>query len=62
MTKNQLKISKVKPQSKSIDFSWNTKDYTIYASHKYTKDEGGHQTNQYEDLQNFITAANNSSM
>jgi hypothetical protein len=39
---------------KSIDFSWNTGIYIFYASHKYTKNSGGAQDNQYIDIQNFI--------
>ena len=39
---------------KSVDFQWNSGKYTIYASHKYTGDEGGSQDNQYKDIQNFL--------
>ena len=45
---------KTYPTAKTIDFKWEYKDYTIYASHKYTKDSGGSQDNQYKDLQEFI--------
>ncbi|GMO67412.1 MAG: hypothetical protein Ta2D_12990 [Rickettsiales bacterium] len=39
---------------KSIDFKWKKGETTFYASHKYTKDEGGSQDNQYEDIQKFL--------
>ena len=40
---------------KALDFKWNIigkneKIYTIFASHKYTKEEGGSQDNQFHDL------------
>lgn len=50
-------FSKKKAQSnasKTIDFEWDTYGYKCYASHKYTKDEGGAQDNQYNDLRNFM--------
>lgn len=47
---------------KSIDFFWKVKtnkgrEVSFYASHKYTKDEGGAQDNQYEDLKKFMENA-----
>lgn len=49
--------------SKSIDFKWeyHFKDrcLTFYATHKYTKDSGGSQDNQYKDVQEFHSAARN---
>ena len=42
---------------KSIDFEWKVEDHTFFASHKYTKDGGGVQDNQYEDIQNFLRHA-----
>jgi hypothetical protein len=39
---------------KSIDFQWNTGKFVFYASHKYTKETGGAQDNQYIDVQNFL--------
>ena len=49
--KNYLKVY---PQAKTIDFSFKYKKYQIYVSHKYTKESGGAQDNQYKDLQDFI--------
>lgn len=46
--------------AKTIDFEWKTGDKTIYVSHKYTRDEGGAQDNQYHDLQQFIREARDS--
>lgn len=48
------------PESKTIDFTWKHGDITYYASHKYTKDAGGAQGNQYKDLQDFLVEANKS--
>lgn len=42
------------PSGKTLDFKWEYKNYTIYASHKYTKDTGGAQDSQYKELQEFI--------
>ena len=47
---------------KTIDFSWEYKGKTIYASHKFTKESGGAQDNQYKDLQGFIREANESGL
>ncbi len=40
--------------TKSIDFQWNVGNWEFYATHKYTKDGGGAQDNQYEDVQTFL--------
>lgn len=40
--------------SKSIDFYWEYNNKKFYASHKYTKEEGGAQDNQYKDIQSFL--------
>ncbi|WP_299245260.1 hypothetical protein [uncultured Brachyspira sp.] len=40
--------------SKSIDFYWRYYKYEVYASHKFIKEEGGAQDNQYQDVQNFL--------
>lgn len=39
---------------KTVDFEWDTDGYKCYASHKYTKDGGGAQDNQYNDLRDFM--------
>jgi hypothetical protein len=52
-----LKGDLLKNQSKdikSIDFMWNCKNLTFYASHKYTEMNGGAQDNQYKDIQDFL--------
>jgi autotransporter adhesin len=52
-----LKGDLLKNQSKdikSIDFIWNSKGFTFYASHKYTEMNGGAQDNQYKDIQDFL--------
>lgn len=40
--------------SKSIDFYWEYNNKECYASHKYTKEGGGAQDNQYKDIQEFL--------
>ena len=40
--------------SKSIDFEIQLGDNVIYVSHKYTKDDGGAQDNQFNDIIWFI--------
>lgn len=42
---------------KSIDYSWETKGKKVYASQKYTKEAGGAQDNQYNDILNFLSNA-----
>lgn len=47
---------------KTIDFKWEIKTksgktITCYASHKYTKDRGGSQDNQFNDLKSFMEHA-----
>jgi hypothetical protein len=43
---------------KTIDFHAITNDINLYIAHKYTAEAGGAQDNQYNDLINFITQAN----
>jgi len=47
-------------EAKSIDFSWKYKDKKFYAFHKYTRQSGGAQDNQYNDMKAFINHANSS--
>lgn len=61
MTGNELKNKQIRPKTKSVDFYWKYNNVEYYASHKYTKDEGGGQTHQYNDLIKYITECNNSS-
>lgn len=42
---------------KSIDFYWIYDNKEYYAAHKYTKDEGGAQDNQWNDLMEFLANA-----
>lgn len=46
---------------KSIDFEIKIEEKTIYATCKYTKDEGGAQDNQYADVQEYVRAVVNMS-
>lgn len=43
---------------KTIDFRWEYMGRNFFASHKYTKESGGSQDHQYEELQRFIKSAN----
>lgn len=52
--------------SKSIDFEWkyvaeSGDAITFYATHKYTKNEGGGQDNQYNDVVEFMEASSSCS-
>ena len=47
-------------EAKSIDFYWEYKDKKFYAFHKYTRESGGAQDNQYNDMKSFIENANSS--
>lgn len=42
---------------KSIDFEIKVNDNVIYATCKYTKDEGGAQDNQYADVEKYLETA-----
>ncbi len=52
--------SDIVPSCKSIDFYLKCNNKDVYIYHKYTKIGGGHQDNQYDDLKQFIMAANSS--
>jgi len=58
--KNQWKIDKNKKSypvsNKDVDISWEYRNYKCFAYHKYTKQSGGHQTNQEHDAESFIKA------
>lgn len=48
--------------TKTIDFYFeittkNNKQFNFYSSHKYTKDKGGSQDNQYNDLKKYLDNA-----
>lgn len=51
------------PPSKSIDFQWQTGGITCYAAQKYTREGGGNQDNQFNELEsllrNFLPRVNN---
>lgn len=47
-------------KGKSIDFYWKVKNkdsFKFYATHKYTKQNGGSQDNQFNDIQHFLSNA-----
>lgn len=51
----------IKKEAKSVDFYWECGDKKFYVFHKYTRQTGGAQDNQYADIRSFITSANDSS-
>ncbi|TPE56968.1 hypothetical protein FJO69_02550 [[Mycoplasma] falconis] len=51
---NVLKYQPDFKSLKTIDMTWEYKNITFYASHKYTYDEGGAQDNQFEDVKRFL--------
>ena len=61
VTRRQL--AGARPPSKSIDFQWRTGTVTCYAAQKYTKEGGGNQDNQFNEIQsllrNFLQRINN---
>ena len=60
MSKKEVKERGGTGEAKTLDFEWQSKGKQIYASHKYTKDGGGGQDNQYRDMKDFIREANKS--
>lgn len=48
--------------TKSVDFRFEYGKFTFFASHKYTKNEGGAQDNQYKDVQEFLREARDSTL
>ena len=42
------------PNTKSIDFTWQFRGVRFFATHKYTKDSGGAQDSQYQELERFV--------
>ncbi len=41
-------------KAKSIDFAWEYGGRKFYGYHKYTREEGGSQDNQYTDVKGFV--------
>lgn len=60
MSRKEIRERGATRRAKTIDFEWESCGLHVYASHKYTKQGGGAQDNQYEDLQHFIREANES--
>ncbi len=56
--KNDLRRAGGQAKAKTVDFKWQYAGLAFYASHKYTKETGGSQDNQYKDLQFFIAQCN----
>lgn len=62
MVVDYLQAQQTHKKQKTIDFEFNIVNsdnrlIKVYASHKYTKDSGGAQDNQYENLINFMEHA-----
>lgn len=43
-----------RPPSKSLDFRWRTGDTTCYAMHKHTRDSGGSQDGQRDEMSRLL--------
>lgn len=59
--RKEIRAQGASTRAKSIDFTWRVGPIEYCASHKYTKEGGGGQDSQYEDLKAFIREANDSS-
>ena len=57
---NSTGLSKSRSISKAIDFYLESDNNIYVFTHKYTKQSGGAQNNQYEDVLNFLRYAPNS--
>jgi len=59
----RAQLAGARPPSKSIDFQWRTGTVACYAAQKYTKEGGGNQDNQFNEIQsllrNFLQRINN---
>lgn len=53
-TDGELRQGKKPAGVKSLDFGWNTGQYRVFASHKYTKESGGNQDSQFQEVQNML--------
>ena len=51
----EIRLGK-KTNLKSLDFRWISNGYTFYATHKYTREAGGAQDNQYESVKTLLQA------
>ena len=49
----KIKESKAKP-SKTLDFKWRTGEYEVFAAHKYTKESGGNQDSQFNEIRDLL--------
>lgn len=52
---NKEDLNRIQSKTKSIDFIISTEENIYVCTHKYTKDSGGGQDNQYKDVQLFLT-------
>ncbi len=43
-----------KTSSKSLDFRWMTDETEFFAAHKYTRESGGTQDNQYSEMRTLL--------
>ena len=59
VTKDGKIILGKKTYMKSLDFRWISNGCTFYATHKYTREEGGGQGNQYKSVQTLLDAFQN---
>ena len=50
----KLQLGGSRPPSKSLDFRWRTGTVTCYAAQKYTKEVGGNQDNQFNEVERLL--------
>ncbi len=50
----RAQLAGARPPSKSIDFQWRTGTVVCYAAQKYTKEGGGNQDNQFNEVQSLL--------
>lgn len=53
-TDGELRQGKKPATVKSLDFRWQTGQYTVFASHKYTRESGGNQDSQFQEVQAML--------
>lgn len=51
----EVRQNMARAPSKSLDFRWRTGKFTVYASHKYTREGGGNQDSQYNEILHLLT-------
>lgn len=53
-SKGEIHKGKKEPLSKSLDFHWKTGEMEFFAAHKYTKEGGGNQDSQFNEMKQLL--------